>query len=175
MGPAPTDAELYDVVVVGAGPAGLTCAADLATGGHRVVVVDREGMGGRLVNAGTIATSIGRDLDAASGPEVAGLLAERAMDAGVELEFDEVIGLESIAGGWSVRTADREFAGRIVVLASGSRHRPLDVEGAAALAGRGVSLCAACDGPLFKGKEVVLVAGDEWAADEAAQLAMSAV
>jgi len=166
--------DMPGVVIVGGGPAGLTCATTLARAGVRVAVIDREGLGGRLVNADQV-YDIPDVASGTSGAEAAGRLAEAVVEAGVRVEFAEV---ETIARAksesmWTVAFGSESITAGTVVMASGSRPTPLSVPGADRLEGRGISYCPACDGPLFKGKDVVVLLGDEWGADETVQVARS--
>jgi thioredoxin reductase (NADPH) len=163
-----------DVAVVGGGPAGLTCATALAAAGLRVTLVDREGLGGRLANADQV---FGVDDFAVgwSGAEAAGSLAERAVDAGVQIEFAEVSSLgRAESGTWNVDLGSGSARADTVVYAAGSSARHLSIPGAEKFEGKGISYCAACDGPLFRGKAVVVVLRDKWGADEAVQLSRAA-
>lgn len=161
---APTS---WDVAVIGAGIAGLTAARTCAERGLRTVAYDALAPGGQLINLGRVSDYPGAPT---TGPELAGALLEQAMACGVEIAYDEVTGL---AGGpsWSLTTADGPVAARAVVVATGVSAGRLDVGGADAWIGRGLSECASCDGPLHVGRKVVVAGGDEWAAREAVELA----
>lgn len=155
-----------DVVVVGAGVAGLTAARTCAARGCRVVAHDALAPGGQLVNLGALADWPG---PATRGPDLAGALLTDAMEQGVEIAYGEVTGLR--AEPLTVDAAEGPVTPRAVVVATGRHPGRLDVPDAAAWAGRGLSGCATCDGPLHAGREVVVVGDDEWAAREALELA----
>jgi thioredoxin reductase len=159
----------WDVAVVGAGIAGLTAAQTAATHGLRVTAFDQLAPGGQLINLGEVAHYPGLQ-GKTTGPDLAGSLLEAAMTAGVEIGYAEVTG---VTGGvpLTLETADGSQTARAVVVATGLTPGRLDVPGAEAWAGRGLSECASCDGPLFAGQRVVVVGDDEWAALEAAELA----
>lgn len=97
------------------------------------------------------------------------------MDAGVECVAEEAIALTDAGDGWSVRGASRTVRAASVILAPGSALRPLQVPGEAEFAGRGVSQCASCDGPLLRGREVAVVGGGDAACQEALTLAGTAL
>ncbi|MDQ4118142.1 MAG: FAD-dependent oxidoreductase, partial [Actinomycetota bacterium] len=159
----------WDLAVVGAGIAGLTAATTAAEHGLRVVALDRLAPGGRLINIGEVTGYPGLPAKT-SGPDLAGTLLTDAMTAGVEISYTEVTALTA-GPPHTVSTLDDPVSAAAVVVASGLSPGRLDVPGADAWAGRGLSECASCDGPLFAGQRVAVVGDDEWAAQEAAELA----
>lgn len=159
----------WDLAVVGAGIAGLTAATTAAEHGLRVVALDRLAPGGQLINLGEVTCYPGLP-EKTSGPDLAGTLLTDAMTAGVEIIYTEVTGLAS-GPPHTVSTLDEPLTAAAVVVATGLSPGRLDVPGADGWAGRGLSECASCDGPLFAGQRVAVVGDDEWAAQEAAELA----
>jgi thioredoxin reductase (NADPH) len=161
-------AHEHDVVVVGAGIAGLTAATTASSLGLQTVVLEQLGPGGQLLNA----TSVDSELDSHERPaaELAALAAERAMDAGATIEFAEATLLVAGAERHVVETDSGKHAAPVVVLATGARPRQLGLPGEVELAGQGVSYCVSCDGPLFHGRPVVLLGGGMYAAKEAQEL-----
>ena len=179
----------YDVIVVGAGIAGLTCAREAAAGGADVLVLDRGTVGGQVSTVDGITNAPGH-AGPISGYDLGALLMDDAEAAGAAVALAEVTGI--LAGGDELRAAaggdrfrasaggDRfrvaadggeEFVGSAVVLAGGSVRRRLGVPGEDRLTGRGVTRCASCDGPFFRDLDVVVVGGGDSAMDEAAVLA----
>jgi thioredoxin reductase (NADPH) len=157
----------WDVVVIGGGAAGLSAAAAAAGAGKRCALIDRMGGGGELMN---LATAL-HGLDAATtGPDLAGKLLEDALSAGVELVVDEVIALAREGGRWVVTTAEDSHAAPAVILAVGLAPGTLGLANEQDFEGRGLSHCAACDGPLYRGDPVVVVGADRWAVQEALDL-----
>ncbi|GAA4933753.1 thioredoxin reductase (NADPH) [Actinomycetospora succinea] len=156
----------WDVVVVGAGIAGLTAARACAERDLRVVAHDALAPGGQLINLGALADWPGPPT---TGPDLMGALLTDVMDRGVEIAYGEVTGLR--ADPLTVEAAEGPVTTRAVVVATGRRPGRLDVPGADAWEGRGLSHCATCDGPLHAGREVVVVGDDEWTAREALELA----
>lgn len=157
----------WDAVVIGGGAAGLSAAAALAGAGKRCLLIDRMGGGGELMN---LANGLHDLPEPTTGPELASALLDQALSAGAELAIEEVTGLAPAGEGWSVTTSDGSHAARAVILAVGLGPGRLDVAGEEAFEGRGLSHCAACDGPLYRGDPVVVVGTDRWAVQEALDL-----
>lgn len=158
----------WDVVVIGAGAAGLSAATAVAGAGLSCLVIDRVGGGGELMNLGPLHDCPGLP-EGTAGPDLAAGLLDAAMAAGAELALGEVAAL---TGGspWSVATAEEMHAARAVILACGLAPGRLGVAGEEAFEGRGLSHCAACDGPLYRGQPVVVAGVDRWAVQEAMDL-----
>src|SRR5579872_5022882 len=156
----------YDLIVVGAGPAGLTAATDSARAGLKVLCLDKLAPGGALINLGEL-----HDYEEPwQGPDMAARLTDDATVAGVELGFGEVTSLAN-DGGWTVKTAEGEaYTARAVVIASGLNKGKLDLPNEADFEGRGISHCAHCDGPLYAGLPVVVAGASGWAELEARDL-----
>ncbi len=157
-----------DLVVIGAGVAGLTAATHAARYGLTVVAVERMGVGGQIAAAERIENFLPHAL---SGAELGPLLHEQAEAAGAEFILDDVTGI-AVDGDWRmVATATETIKARAAIVAAGSTPRPLGVPGEAALIGRGVSHCASCDGHFFAGQDVCVIGGGDSALDEALVLA----
>jgi thioredoxin reductase (NADPH) len=154
----------WDVVVIGAGVAGLTAARALAADGLRCACIERLGPGGVLMNLGAL-----HGVPEKTGADYAAELVEAATEAGVELVFGEV---QALAPGAPhiVRTDDEEHAAPVVIIASGLAPGTLGLANEAEYEGRGLSHCAHCDGPMFVGQPVVVSGHDKWALAEAAEL-----
>jgi thioredoxin reductase (NADPH) len=161
----------HDVVVVGAGLAGLTASLYAARFGLRPLLVEQMAAGGQVVNVERIETYPGFP-EGISGFQLGPLVQEQAEAAGAEFAMDTAIGLERSDGdGLLVRGAADEYATRAVIIATGSSLRHLGIPGEEDFVGRGVSYCASCDGPFFVGKQVCVVGGGDSALDEAGVLA----
>jgi thioredoxin reductase (NADPH) len=163
----------FDLIVVGAGVAGLTAALFAARHGLKVTVVDRMGAGGQIGNAERIENFPGFPQGVA-GHELGPLLHEQAEAAGAEFLIDTIEGIEIAGEQRILRGAGETLRAPAVIIAAGSTLRPLGVPGEAQFLGRGVSHCASCDGPLFAGREVCVVGGGDSALDEALVLAAHA-
>jgi thioredoxin reductase (NADPH) len=157
----------WDVVVIGGGAAGLSAAAAAADMGLSCLVIDRAGGGGELMNLGLL----DEHDEALTGPELAARLLEQAVIAGAELDVGEVTSLVSDTTGWRASTDNGPHGARAVILATGLAPGTLGLDGEDNFAGRGLSHCAACDGPLYRGQPVVVAGADRWAQQEARELA----
>lgn len=160
----------YDLLIVGAGLAGLTAGLYGARYGLRTVVVEHMVSGGQVLNVEKIENFPGFPQGIA-GFDLGPLVQEQAEAAGAEFMMDTAVGLEVEGDRRIVRCEGRELAGRSVIIAAGSSFRSLGIPGETEFVGRGVSHCASCDAPFFVGKEVCVVGGGDSALDEAAVLA----
>lgn len=160
------DTPSYDVIVVGAGPAGLTAATEAARAGLKCLCLDKLAPGGLLINLGEL-----HDFDEIfNGTQMASLLTDDAVVAGVEIGFGEVVGLSG-NGPWTVETAEGEpHTARAVVIATGLNKGKLGLPNEEQYEGRGISHCAVCDGPLYTGLPVVVAGAEGWATLEAKEL-----
>lgn len=156
----------FDLIVIGAGPAGLTAASDAASAGLKVLCLDKLAPGGALINLGIL-----QDYDEGTdGPQLAAQLTDEATVSGVEIGFGEVVRLSG-AGPWTIETADGErYACRAVVIATGLDKGRLGLPEEDRYEGRGLSHCASCDGPLYAGLPVIVAGASGWAAHEAEEL-----
>jgi len=158
--------EIKDVLVIGAGPAGLAAAIEVASAGLACVCVDRLGPGGALINLGAI-HEFGEEI---AGPDLVARLTDQATAAGVELAFGEIATLEQGAA-WTARTDSGEsWSAHVVIVATGLLKGRLGLADEADWEGRGLSHCAICDGPLYAGQPVAVVGSGGWADHEAAEL-----
>jgi thioredoxin reductase (NADPH) len=160
----------FELVIIGAGVAGLTAAAFAGRYGLEVAVVERLGAGGQIANAERIENFPGFP-NGIGGHELGPLLHEQAEAAGAAFVIDCVEGLETTGGDRIVRGTNESLRAPAIIIAAGSRLRQLGVAGAERLLGKGVSHCASCDGPLLAGREVCVVGGGDSAVDEALVLA----
>jgi thioredoxin reductase (NADPH) len=156
----------WDVVVIGAGVAGMSAARAVAAQGLTCACIDRLGPGGVLINLGLVHGL----QEETTGPDLVATLLDAAMAAGAELVIGEVA---AISGGprWLVRTEEDEHEARAVIIATGLSQGTLGLANEQAFEGRGLSHCASCDGPLYAGKPVVVSGSDKWALQEASELA----
>ncbi|MDP7514832.1 MAG: FAD-dependent oxidoreductase [Dehalococcoidia bacterium] len=163
-------AEVFDLVVIGAGAGGLTAAMYGARLGLKTVVLEGMMPGGQIINAEKIENFPGFP-DGLLGADLAPLIEKQASAAGAEVRmFSEVESLESEEPYLSLSTPDGKFRARAVIAATGSGFADLGVDGEEEFRGRGVSNCATCDGAFFLDETVALVGGGDSALDEALSL-----
>jgi thioredoxin reductase (NADPH) len=156
----------FDLIIVGAGVAGLTAAMVAGRHGLNVAVIAPSGPGGQIVNAERVDNYSGI-VSPIAGHELGTLLFEQAEAAGAQFMLDTVKGLGIEDGDRIVRTVAQTLRAGAVIVAAGSTLRALGIPGEEKFLGKGVSYCASCDGPLFKGREVCVVGGGDTAFDEA--------
>ncbi len=165
--------EVFDVVIAGAGPAGLTAALYAGRAKLSVLIVEKGAPGGQITNTNEIENYPG--FKTVTGPDLAGMMLDQALSYGARLETAEVTGLEPDAGNEGafggnshlvVKTGARDFHARTFIVATGSQPRRLGVPGEDRLGGAGVSYCATCDGAFFQDKDVVVVGGGDSAFQE---------
>jgi thioredoxin reductase (NADPH) len=160
----------YDVIIVGSGLAGLTAGLFAARQGLSTLVTESNIPGGHLMNIEKIEDFPGFP-DGVAGYELCPNLQRQAADYGAEFQRAEVQRLESEDSLWLVATEEETHRAKAVIVATGSTLKHLDVPGEEKLLGRGVSHCASCDGPLYKGKVIGVVGGGDSALQEALTLA----
>ena len=162
-------ADEYDVVIVGAGVAGLTAGMYAARYGLRTVVVERMMPGNQVINVDRIENFPGFP-QGISGAELVPLIQEQATDSGAEFLMGEVTGVVLEGSRKVVATTAGSYRTKALIVAAGSTLRTLGIPGEEELFGSGVSHCATCDGPMFAGEVVGVVGGGDSASDEAIAL-----
>ncbi len=163
-------ANEYDVVIVGGGAAGLTAGMYAARYGLRTTIIERMMGGNQIINVEKIENFPGFP-QGISGAELGPLMQEQAMDAGAEFLMTEATGVVLDGPYKVITTDDGDYRARALIVAAGSSLKKLGIPGEEELYGRGVSHCATCDGPLFRGEVVGVVGGGDSAGDEALTLA----
>ena len=159
---------MYDIIVVGAGPAGLTAAIYARRADKSVLVLDKGMFGGQMTFSPKIENYPG--YDQISGNELAEKLVTQAMALGAEFDMCEVTGVRKEGGLFCVSHGDEDFLASTVILATGSRHRLLGIERETEFIGDGISFCAVCDGAFYAGKTVAVIGGGNSALQEAIML-----
>ena len=160
---------MYDVLVIGAGPAGLTAAIYARRYGHTVAVLERLIYGGQVANTPDVENypAIAR----ITGADFATNLYTQAMDLGAQVLFEEVLSATLEGEVKSATTSSGTHRGRTLIIANGAQRRKLGCPGEERFAGRGVSYCATCDGAFYRDQEVAIVGGGNTALEDALFLA----
>ena len=156
---------MYDTMIIGAGPAGMTAALYAARSNLKVALLERGIYGGQMNNTAEIENYPG--YARISGPELAEKMFEPLENLGVEHLFGQVEKIEDHGGYKKIITEDEVFETKTVILASGANHRHLGVPGEEEYNSRGVSYCAVCDGAFFRDEDLLVVGGGDSAVEEA--------
>lgn len=157
---------MYDVLIVGGGPAGLTAAVYALRAGKTVLVIEKAGFGGQITFSPKVENIPGTIQ--ISGAEFAEKLIEQAMNLGADVELETVTGLQKQGDVFRVSTEDGNvYEGRTVILATGVKHRMLGLPGEEELVGKGISFCAVCDGAFYEGQDTAMIGGGNSALQEA--------
>ncbi|HEY88999.1 MAG TPA: FAD-dependent oxidoreductase [Thermoflexia bacterium] len=153
-----SETKQYDLIVVGGGAAGLTCAIYTSRDSIKTLVLEKEATGGLAASTGLIENYPGFP-EGISGLELMEKFHQQAERFGATIqEFEEVTEVEPVRKGLlRVHTTEAVYETKLVLLATGSQPKQLNIPGEKELAGRGVSYCATCDGPLFSGQDVVII------------------
>ena len=160
----------YDMIIVGAGTAGLTAGIYALRSGIKPLILECEVMGGQITLSPCVENYPG--IAKISGMEFADGLMAQLSDLGSEVTYGKVTSSRKTENGFEVRTEDGEiYEGKILVIASGAAHRHLGIAREEDLIGKGVSYCAVCDGPFFRGKTAAVVGGGSAALQDALYLA----
>lgn len=160
----------YDVVIVGGGLAALTAGLFAARYGHSTLVLVSGVPGGHLASTELIEDFPGFP-EGVAGYDLCPAVQEQAANHGAQFRMAEVERLDADEQGWQVVTGAETYQARAVIIATGSQPRTLDIPGEERWQGRGISHCATCDGPLFRGRVVAVVGGGDSALQEALTLA----
>lgn len=160
---------MYDIIVVGGGPAGMTAAIYARRAGKTVLVLEALSVGGQILNTPDIENY---PVEAhISGFDFSQRIYEQAKGLGAEFAFEKAVGIEDEGGAKVVVTAKNRYQAKAVILATGSENRKLGLEDEDKLVGRGVSYCATCDGNFYRNKVVAVVGGGNTALEDALYMA----
>lgn len=160
---------MYDVIIIGAGIAGLTAAIYVRRSNKTVLVLEGQAYGGQIINTLQIENWPGDY--GVSGMDLMQKIYKQATELGAEVEFEEVEVVEKVGEDFVIKTEDGEYKAGAVILAVGAEDKKLGIEREAELTGRGVSYCATCDGAFYKGKNVAVIGGGNTALYDAVYLA----
>ena len=155
----------YDVVIIGGGPAGYTAGIYCARGGYDTLILSGVLPGGQLMNTTDVENYPGFK-SGVMGPDLMMEIREQCVNMGSTIVDDEVTDVDFRGNPFRVLTGSSEYEARAIVIATGATPRRLGLEGEQAFGGRGVSYCATCDGPFFRGQPIVVVGGGDSAVEE---------
>ncbi|AWI13502.1 Thioredoxin reductase [Caldibacillus thermoamylovorans] len=160
--------KIYDVIIIGAGPAGMTAAVYTSRANLSTLMIERGVPGGQMMNTEEVENYPG--YDSILGPDLSNKMFEHAKKFGAEYAYGDI---KEIIDGKEfkiVKAGSKEFKARAIIIATGAEYKKLGVPGENELGGRGVSYCAVCDGAFFKNKQLVVVGGGDSAVEEGVYL-----
>lgn len=160
--------KIYDVVIIGAGPAGMTAAVYTSRANLSTLMIERGVPGGQMVNTEEVENYPG--FDSISGPELSNKMFDHAKKFGAEYAYGDI---KEIVDGKEykvIRAGNKEYKARAIIIATGAEYKKLGVPGESELTGRGVSYCAVCDGAFFRNQHLVVVGGGDSAVEEGVYL-----
>lgn len=156
---------MYDIIIVGGGPAGISAGIYARRAGKSTLVIERSALGGQMTYSPKIENYPA--MLSVSGNELAEAMTDQLIQLGGEFEFDEVTAVRDDGENKTVVTHENEFSARAVILANGVKHRMLGLEGEEELVGSGISFCAVCDGAFYRDLDVAVIGGGNSAMQEA--------
>ncbi|MBQ9753173.1 MAG: thioredoxin-disulfide reductase [Lentisphaeria bacterium] len=159
---------MHDIVIIGAGPAGLTAAIYALRANKSVLVLEKESFGGQITYSPKVENYPG--YNEISGAELGEKLVEQALNLGAEIELDTVTGIKNPGQYKIVQCEHGQYQAKAVIIASGSRHRQLGLAREDEFTGNGVSYCALCDGAFYKGRAIAVIGGGNTALQDAVLL-----
>ncbi|WP_368503329.1 thioredoxin-disulfide reductase [Alkalihalophilus sp. As8PL] len=163
-----SEEKMYDVIIAGAGPAGMTAAVYTSRANLSTIMLERGVPGGQMANTEDVENYPG--FDHILGPELSTKMFEHAKKFGAEYGYGDVKEIVDHGDYKVVKAGSKEYKARSVIVATGAEYKKLGIPGEKELSGRGVSYCAVCDGAFFKGKELVVIGGGDSAVEEAVYL-----
>ena len=159
---------MFDTIIIGSGPAGMSAAIYLRRANKKVLLIEKEAPGGQMIRTDVIENYPG--FKKIGGAELAYQMYEQVAELGADFAFEEVIGLEKNQH-FTVITNEGKYEAKTVLYATGNTNKLLGVPGERKLRGKGISFCAVCDGGLYKNKDVVLIGNSKSALEESLYLA----
>lgn len=161
--------KIYDSIIIGAGPAGLSAAIYLKRANIDVLVIEKGAFGGKVNYTAVIDNYLGAEK--AFGPDLAFKFYNHAIENDVEIVSDDIINVTKKDQLFVIQSNDEEYLAKTIIIASGTTDKKLDLANANKFEHHGISYCAVCDGPLYKNKDVAVLGGGNSALEEALYLA----
>ncbi len=146
---------MHDIIIIGAGPAGLTAGLYALRSGKSVKIFEKESIGGQISTSPKVENY--PSIKQISGMELATNMFEQVMELGIDFEYDEIKEIIKTSEGFTVKTDYDEFTSKAVIIATGVKHKKLNLPHEEELIGSGISYCATCDGPFFKDEDVAVI------------------
>ncbi|QLQ21456.1 MAG: thioredoxin-disulfide reductase [Paracoccaceae bacterium] len=159
-----TEEKIYDVIIIGAGPAGMTAALYASRANLSTLMIERGIPGGQMTNTEDIENYPG--YDSILGPDLSQKMFDHSKAFGAEYAYGDVQRISDETEYKIVHAHNRDYKARAIILASGAQYKKIGVPGEEELGGRGVSYCAVCDGAFFKGKDLFVIGGGDSAVEE---------
>ena len=156
---------MFDIIIIGAGPAGLAAAVYGQRAEKKTLLIDEKGYGGQIINTPEVENYPA--IQKISGFDFANNLYQQAADLGAELTFEKAIAIEDRGEYKIVKTEGGAYEAKAVIVATGAKNRPLGLAREEELTGRGVAYCATCDGAFYRGKTVAVIGGGNTALEDA--------
>ncbi|CAM4143635.1 thioredoxin-disulfide reductase [Lederbergia lenta] len=156
--------KIYDVIIVGAGPAGMTAAVYASRANLSTLMIERGMPGGQMANTADVENYPG--FEHILGPDLSTKMFEHAKKFGAEYAYGDIKEVVDGKEFKTVKAGSKEYKTRTVIITTGAEYRKMGIPGEQELTGRGVSYCAVCDGAFFKGKELIVVGGGDSAVEE---------
>lgn len=160
---------LYDILIIGGGPAGLTAALFACRAGKKVVIIERTFIGGQIAPVLNVENIPG--FISVNGADFSNIMHEQVKRLGAETVFADVLKYDIKDKIKTVETTKGTYSGKTIILAMGASNKQLNLDGEKKFIGRGISYCASCDGNFFKGKNVAVVGGGNSSVEDALYLA----
>jgi thioredoxin reductase (NADPH) len=163
-----SEEKIYDVIIIGAGPAGMTAAVYTSRANLSTLMLERGVPGGQMANTEEVENYPG--FDHILGPELSTKMFDHAKKFGAEYAYGDVKEVIDGKEYKTIKAGNKEYKTRAIIISAGAEYKKIGVPGEQELGGRGVSYCAVCDGAFFKGKELVVVGGGDSAVEEGVYL-----
>lgn len=163
-----SEQEIYDVIIIGAGPAGMTAAVYASRANLTTLMIERGIPGGQMANTEAVENYPG--YESVLGPDLSNKMFEHAKKFGADYAYGDITEIINDQPYKTVIAGDKKYQAKTIIISTGAKHKTIGVPGEEELAGRGVSYCAVCDGAFFKDRELIVVGGGDSAVEEGVYL-----